>query len=758
MVYSKMMVALLLLSVQSQVSTEFINDINFAGEAKCELTWELTTKDDWQSNAIIAASDKDGKQVFYSILELKEFKEEPVIGIIKDTSQGVATFYKELGKKETLYYFKDNCLDNDRGNVESGKKCEFSSKHGLKVLSNPNRCKVFWSTMKISDNNKKVGRIDESNFTKGKARHVPCLSSTCFMKTTQKDPKKGVVPSIWKLEKGNTSFEKIANANYPFYGLDDNFDPELVIKVELMVLEAETRSDPSYPNQFSRPDNPNNREKNNLGERDCCPLVWKPLIKTVSNTYVPKDAILAGNTKDGDGIFYSRMSLKDWHYGNVIGFVLATETRKAYFVKPSSFEKFIKKRKFYYFHDEEDCFTKEENINNKTCEFPLKKGSDIHVLANPYDCEIGWWFRGIRGQMPGNTRERQFPKFGGYYFARSKYVEDVEIDATHPGILEDNGDLIFPGNKPGAFLSFGQDYNYVASSGTGIGTEALFIDCRNSLEKMYQAELYSINYHQPDLQKLALHKEVVVHSTTMVNTSNETVVTNWSLSNTRSHTFQWNEKGRSTNSFMNVVGKSYAIGGGIDFDTNPRLRPGTSSPGVAENTASEDAYKFKFNLVGLKTQSDKFEDVEENFSKTGKMSLSSSSETHLLNQKIAQPAYSKTTISMTYKPFKGTVKFTSGYRMKILDPQEIKKSAITPKSIESCLKRLDMLDGVHNVRTDENYFYWEMKGILEVDTGTQTDIRVTSVPFEHGQTPSWRSSDDFRQTKYFSYSLGPATK
>ena len=56
------------------------------------------------------------------------------------------------------------------------------------------------------------------------------------------------------------------------------------------------------------PENSHGPDFNNMGEYDCCPLVWKPLIETPLGMFVPPDVVVAGyDATHGDKYYFTML-------------------------------------------------------------------------------------------------------------------------------------------------------------------------------------------------------------------------------------------------------------------------------------------------------------------------------------------------------------------------------------------------------------------------------------------------------------------
>lgn len=726
--------AALLSVIQHLVLSEEFKDINFNGKARCKLTWEPVPPDEdkWQSTAIEAGSDEFGVKSYYSFLELKKFKDELVAGIIRSDSNGVAIFFRDYSNKKSLYYFKYNCLDQDMRKVlhavNQSDQCEFTPEHGVKVLSNPNNCFFYFDRMILGENN----QIWIKDFFKVKLRayHYPCISSACFLRAFHTTNEKVVAPAIIRLTKTDTTIDKFENKKFTLIGLDPQYATYYVDVIAILYQESADPSDSSILTT-----NENNYQINNLGERDCCPLVWKTLKETPSGKYVPKDAIIAGHSEDGDAIFYSRFSHSSWYNRHVIGFVNSADLDAAYFLK-GSWEEF-EKREFWFFREKRHCLTRDVNY----CDIILGWDSRIHVLTNPYDCVLGFWTRVIRDQMPVETEEIHFPMFGSHYFARHF---DNDTKTLHPGILEYNGDIIFPENKPGRFKSYSLLDDWKVNSGFNIGTQVLYIDCKQSLPRIFSAELFSIKYFSDDVDKILLEK-VTVYSMTVINTSDQIQVTNMNLMNNHSNSFEWNDDTRNETSGMML----------IDKKANARVEISIHD----EDFLSEKWYTRLLSYVNvISGASGELETEQESgqskIAKTGKLRMQVTSETHIIDQKITEAPHSETTIKMTYRPIKGSLKFKAGYRMKIKNLPEDEKSLITTNMVVSSFERLGMLD-MKDIKTDGEYVTWTTEGFLNINAGTKAQIEISSKKLKNTKNVLGRSgSYEHPKDTSFSYKIG----
>ena len=133
---------------------------------------------------------------------------------------------------------------------------------------------------------------------------------------------------------------------------------------------------------------------NNLGEYDCCPLVWKPLTQTPSGDNIPIDAVVATTIDPnymGERMYFANVS------GN-IEFINASDTSTAY-----------------------ACL--------RDGDPPKYVIRDIYVLTNPYSCQLEWkqlWSNDDRKIIIYNNLRFYIPIFYDQYFVRFGWYSATE--------------------------------------------------------------------------------------------------------------------------------------------------------------------------------------------------------------------------------------------------------------------------------------------------------------------------------------------
>lgn len=220
---------------------------------------------------------------------------------------------------------------------------------------------------------------------------------------------------------------------------------------------------------------------NNIGEHDCCPLVWKPLIKTYEQWIVPPDAISLSGFKDLQK-YYTIMKGSSWYGIDKIGTLDLWPTRGTLFERDGV---------VYNYHP--GCLS----VRFKDrCE--VTPNDPILVLTNPHGCKIGFWRKQVDWFSPYDTSSLLFPKISSMIFGRRPWAQDD----MYGGYFE---------NEYFHTIDNGITYKDTLS-------EALYIDCRESAKSIFNAQLFNITYEIDSL--LGGKQPVILQSSTVVNNIN----------------------------------------------------------------------------------------------------------------------------------------------------------------------------------------------------------------------------------------------
>lgn len=234
-------------------------------------------------------------------------------------------------------------------------------------------------------------------------------------------------------------------------------------------------------------------ENNNMGEDDCCPLVWKELI---NNEYMPPDSVQAGITKEKYKTYFTWLDGDKWNPRSTdkIGVVSEENTKIAYYERSNK----------AYTYDG-NCINSMKGKSSQGCPY-----QPIVILTNPFKCSLDWWKREKKRAMPANTRQNQFPLIGDHYFAKRKYSK-----YTGAGVV----DRVVGNNKG----DYHEVYNKAVWNYASAGTEILLINCAKSIGNVIQAEIIQVHF---DIEKLVdRNANVSLASATIDNSNGSTTQT-----------------------------------------------------------------------------------------------------------------------------------------------------------------------------------------------------------------------------------------
>ena len=420
-----------------------------------------------------------------------------------------------------------------------------------------------------------------------------------------------------------------------------------------------------------------------IGEKDCCPLVWKPLIDTPNGKVVPPDAIAIGNF-NGETRYYSMLSGKV--FGEDTGHIgiLSQDSNKEviYYTDKSN-------NLLYY---REGCL---HYSNDAKCISTVK--DPVIVLTNPHGCSIGWWKRTEQlSKLPGymnplETSDIHIPRVGRFFFARFDQGNVV------------GGSIVNPDK-----LWVQHDADLVNHKGPGANVDILVINCRESIRRILNAQLFNITY---DDKSLPGEKE-------SLSLSSSTVINN----NPFPQSFDVNVAAETVKSMQMTFS-------GWQFNSSQHTITST----LATDTSLDVGFDWKFLKSSFKGSirtgyEEKWDNLMQKFASEGRMQAETKKTTYTFNQKVAVPAMSETKVTIITTPIKGNVPFKAKYRIK-----QTTQGIMSIPSIMDALKRLGITD-LDKMKLENNEWVMNYDGNLAVETGYNTHVDIASKSLDKNST------------------------
>jgi hypothetical protein len=475
-----------------------------------------------------------------------------------------------------------------------------------------------------------------------------------------------------------------------------------------------------------------------VGQFDCCPLVWKKLVETPGGFYVPSDAIVAGTNIDGHNFYYAYVNV-DPEEGkrdmnpNQIGVIVETNPRVAIFNEGYNLKL---KKKLYLFDADTGCISNYKGFDQKECGNKI----NIRILSNPNECVIGYWERIQNSQSPVVTPDFHFPSVHGVLLGRYKGKMEREEKLSHT----DDRKVKIQRNfvNPAAFVKvidkrhYGKIKTYtnyardIASTDedevrtlgekfdTGIlkGPEIMYIDCAKSLLKTLKPELFRLKYDVNEFEKQieANHEALTLHTTSIINLSTVEQETNVKLMTQVKKSLTIFED----DGWKKTAKKDYS--GGWKFD-------------VKFDTAFELPWIFstEIGFGGTLDTKQTTKSGLEMLAEKGKVKTNGNRDNYVFDQTIVEPPNSRTQVSIMTVPNEGKIKFSIGYRVKT--PRMMDQNSIKPETVKNLLKRLSLTDMIKQTEEDSEYFIFWKNGTLHFKTGMKTHVKIESYPFKIGK-------------------------
>lgn len=323
------------------------------------------------------------------------------------------------------------------------------------------------------------------------------------------------------------------------------------------------------------------------------------------------------------------------------------------------------------------------------------KGS--YVLSNPHGCDVSWWTREDVSQHPPETSERLFPMKNGNFFARLKYYKDKEktiINEEKIGFKE---------YKYSNFYQIDLEYKKGDKIDKAPGLELLYINCTSSLKKHLTSELFDINYDLNELIKS--EKEKTLATTEIVNDSDFDQTT--------------------------IVTLSAQISSSLKMEHETHLNETTNMSWTIHGSASMNFAIGLFGQISGNVEGEHSGDVcMSNFTKTGKVSISTKQTVFKFKQPVTTKANYKTKLSINMTPIEGSLPFIARYRI----VPSTSKDAWDNEKIISALQRSGFEDWSLISQVD-GVLVIEYKGKISVEAGLNTRIVIDSKPLQKVPTP-----------------------
>lgn len=437
-------------------------------------------------------------------------------------------------------------------------------------------------------------------------------------------------------------------------------------------------------------------QDNNIGQYDCCPLVWKEMIETSTGMVVPPDAVLIGESSTGDNIYYASLPLE---LASDPGFVV-TPGIGIKSAANNSVVTMLKANESPFLYQDGCVWTQGKCLHA----FDYK----VVILSNPHGCSIGWWKRLFARKMPDDSSEILFPIFHGQYFARN-----VSSDGKTEGGVIDWSEKSYweASNSPSAKI--------VRSSQPG--PEVLYINCKDSVRNIFDAQLFNLEYDKNKL--LGKQEHVTLQASTVVNNNEYPQSSEVSMTAELTHSLQMSTESSIRN--FSAQSQSSSFGKSSSSSWSLTLAGVTGGRSTSSEQESESS-------SGSSTES---------FAMTGQMVMETTTTSYTFKQRVAIPPKSSTTVTIQSVPVKGVVPFRSKYRFRHRTGSFI----MSPERMFAALKRTGASD-VDKMSVGEDYLILTYEGTLSVEMGYDTHVSVTWSPLDDSATKNATT------TKYYRFS------
>lgn len=423
---------------------------------------------------------------------------------------------------------------------------------------------------------------------------------------------------------------------------------------------------------------------NNIGQYDCCPLVWKEMLETSTGYVMPPDAIVIGESSPGGNLlYYARIPLElspDPGFLETPGFGIKSGANDSHL--------FILKDEGILSYKNDNCVRK---LGQSDCLYQMNY--KVVILSNPHGCSLGWWKRSIRKKMPDPSSDILFPIVSRGYFARN---------VTREGVMT------------GGVLSVDDMYyrtadmansNNLAVKTTDPGTEVLYINCKDSIKRIFDAQLFAIEYDKDKL--LAGKSSTTLQSSSIVNNNDYPQSSEVSLTAEVSHSLQMSTEKSIRNSSSQSSSSSFGKSVSYEMKRQMGIFGAGFSKGSEENHGSSRGSSI------------------ESFAMTGQMVMETTTTTYTFQQKVSIPAKSTTTVNIISTPVRGTVSFRSKYRFRY---GSTAMRIMSPEATLAALKRVGCIE-MDKISLEGEDLILTYEGTLSISTGYDTHVDITWAPF-----------------------------
>jgi hypothetical protein len=415
-----------------------------------------------------------------------------------------------------------------------------------------------------------------------------------------------------------------------------------------------------------------------IGQKSCCPLVWKTLINTPYGVFVPKDAIVVGTARGNVKHYFSMKPAgeqKSYENGILTSSWNLTSNRIAYFSDAGGFTDEAKCL-FWEYYGKPFCFWRYDDNNKR------KRPRSVKVLSNPFNCDISW--RTIDD---------------------AKFIQWQSSDIHTPFVSESNPQyfarmMTLYGYKAGAISNgtafttvhyYGNNWGYGKESATG--KEVLQINCSSSVRKLFVAELYDIKFNLSAIKG----REESVRVKQLSNETPNEIQTELSISKVFTKRLQLTTEYGSTR---------------------------TRELNVAISTSAEYSVGFVSEFRAQAGMDISTNNKWESFVKTGTMDVEESTETFGVKHTIKIPPRRMVVASLVTTPIKGTVPFTGYCRFKWPNNAE---HNFTEEFVRATLHRISASEGSRIRKNEAGELVLVINGLIHVETGSQMQVIVKEI-------------------------------
>lgn len=449
--------------------------------------------------------------------------------------------------------------------------------------------------------------------------------------------------------------------------------------------------------------------QNNIGELDCCPLEWKPLIDTPSGFVFPPDAVIAGEMDERKMYFTLLPGFIFNQLADVIGIAIeGSDIETSLYVTEDATHS-----NFYGWSFRKGCL---KRLGGSSCNTTWPDKYPTKVLANPHGCVLGWWNR-KGANILYDSSELHVPNIGKYLFTRSavRYGDttpspfrEESVDEASPSPFNEESfdeaspSPVFEETIAGYTCPHGS-FVYISSGvrvNSGRGTQILYINCRESIKNLFTAELFDMKYDTSSIP--AKDKASVLQSSTIINSNSLPQSTEVKMTASTTSSLEMSTEMSSSNSSSNSLENT--------MSTETSVEAGFSGWGISASL------KYAVN----KGMGSKRESSMERFAKTGRTSIMTSTSEYTFSQTIAVPANSKTVLNIVTTRLSGIIPFTAKYRIK-----HVKASIMSWNATTYALKRVGFQD-VDKLKQENDTLILAYNGKLAVESGYDTHVEITS--------------------------------